>query len=133
MSAAGCEQAFELHSHMLEQHDKALAQFASIPEIINGLKFSIDRLNDTIDRLEEKVQTQAACRATHDALNSLRHEQLATIRSAIVVCEEKLAKMDERGVLAAADRDEMRGAILFLKWSVPVLVTISIAAAKIIN
>jgi len=131
--AAGCEQAFELHSHMLEQHDKALAQFASIPEIINGLKFSLDRLNDTIDRLEEKAQTQMACKATHDALNSLRGEQLGTIRDTISTQGKSIAALEKKVDANAKEIDELRGAVRFLKWAIPVLVTISIACAKLIN
>ena len=133
MSAAGCEQAFELHSHMLEQHDKALAQFASIPEIINGLKFSLDRLNDTIDRLEEKAQTQMACKATHAALDALRVEQLGTVRDTIQSQGKSIFALEKKVDSNEKEIDELRGAVRFLKWAIPVLVSISVACAKLIN
>lgn len=133
MSNEDCAGKIELHTHMLNQHEMTLQQFSSIPEIISSLKLSLDRLNATIERLEEKVQTQSQCKAIHDSLDKLRAEQLMQIRSDNNNMGVKITALETKVCTLEAECNTARGSILFLKWSIPVLVSISIVAAKLIN
>ena len=133
MAFEDCNGKIELHSHMLEQHDKSLQQFAAIPEIIAGLKFSLDRLNATIERLEDRVQTQTQCKAIHEALEKLRNEQLMQLRGDINEMGKKHLVYDAKINALEAECNTAKGSIFLLKWSIPILVSISIAAAKFIN
>lgn len=140
MNTEDYDKMSEKHAYMLDAHDEAIKNLSPLPEVINGLKNSIDRLNDTMNKIEEKAQTQSNCKAIHFALDSLRMEQLTTIRDSIKNQGERIGANEKEIAQQAKTIGDMRteldnanGAIRLLKFSLPIVIGIALAFAKFVQ
>lgn len=132
MPPENCSEAFVLHDFQIKQHSEALQRFETIPATLIALNEAVARINTTMDRIEERSQTRSACMETHRALEILRAEQLIVIRKNI---EEHAGSLDAQDKLIKVNTDEIseiRGVLKFLKWAIPVAVTISPGIAMVV-
>lgn len=138
-----CEKAYALHNHQLAQHTEALAKLDGVPQALQGLTDAVARINRTMDRLDEKAQTKDACTAVHKALETLRAEQLITLRKNITENTDRLDEREEQRKLddvahekrhkdAETELNEIRGALKFLKFVIPLAIAISPAIAAVV-
>lgn len=132
MPPENCSEAFVLHDFQIKQHSEALQRFETIPATLIALNEAVARINLTMDRIEERSQTRSACAETHRALEILRAEQLVVIRKNI---QENVEAIDIHNRLIKVNTDEIseiRGVLKFLKWAIPVAVTISPGIATVV-
>lgn len=131
MPPENCGDAFALHDFQIKQHTESLQKLDGVPAALTALNESIARINQTMDRIDAKAQTQAACVETHRALETLRAEQLVVIRKNI---QENAEAIDEHTGLIKDNTDEIseiRGVLKFLKWAIPIAVAISPGIATV--
>ena len=132
MPPENCGDAFALHDFQIKQHAEALQKLDGVPAALAALNESIARINQTMDRIDAKAQTQSACIETHRALETLRAEQLVVIRKNIQENSEAIDDHTEQIKDNTDEISEIRGVLKFLKWSIPVAVAISPGIATVV-
>ena len=132
MPPENCTDSFALHDYQLQQHSDALQKLDGVPAALKALHESIARVNQTMDRIDAKAQTQAACAETHRALETLRAEQLVVLRKNIQENAEAIDDHTEQIKDNTDEISEIRGVLKFLKWSIPVAVAISPGIATVV-
>ena len=132
MPPENCGDAFALHDFQIKQHTEALQRLDEVPAALKALNESIARINQTMDRIDAKAQTQAACAETHRALETLRAEQLVVIRKNIQQNADAIDDHTEQIKDNTDEISEIRGVLKFLKWAIPIAVTLSPGIATLV-
>lgn len=132
MPPENCGDAFALHDFQIKQHTETLQKLNDVPAALKALNESIARINQTMDRIDAKAQTQAACAETHRALETLRAEQLAVVRKNIQDHTDAIGDHTDQIKSNTDEISEIRGVLKFLKWSIPVAVAISPGIATVV-
>ena len=132
MPPENCGDAFALHDFQLKQHAETLQKLDGVPAALNALNEAIARINQTMDRIDAKAQTQAACVETHRALETLRSEQLVVLRKNIQDNAEEVEAHDALIKTNTDEISEIRGVLKFLKWAIPIAVTLSPGIATLV-
>ena len=131
MPPENCGDAFALHDFQIKQHTDALQKLDGVPAALTALNESIARMNQTMDRIEDRAQTQAACAETHRSLETLRAEQLVVIRRNIQDNADAIDAHTEQIKDNTDEISEIRGVLKFLKWAIPIAVAISPGIATV--
>lgn len=126
-----CNDAFALHDFQIKQHGESLQKLNDVPVALAALTDAVARINQTMDRIEARSQTQSACAETHRSLETLRAEQLVVIRKNI---QDNADAIDAHADQIKDNTDEIseiRGVLKFLKWAIPIAVAISPGIATV--
>jgi len=123
-----CDAAFAKHDYMLKQHDDILTEMRGVPQILAGLKEALAQLNVTISTINNTTQSRTQCEQKHMALDALRLEQLGQVHRRLDEHDTIEGTVDELKKTV----DEMKGVVKFLKWAIPVAVSISPAIASLV-